>query len=93
MDNFHHQKETSASKIQGRFLNLLCFEGFLSKKFVFCSITNSTPFHAKQKIDAKSSPGNVMFKYSAAFGFPSLTSRWVVKLDGMPGGDELSESA
>ena len=60
------------------------FERFLSKKFVFCSITNSTPFHAKQKIDAKSSPGNVMFKYSAAFGFPSLTSRWVV-LMGCPG--------
>jgi len=34
-----------------------------------------------------------MFKYSAAFGFPSLISRWVVKLDGMPGGDEVSESA
>ncbi len=35
MDNFHHHRETSASKIQGPFFESLGFWGVLSKKLPF----------------------------------------------------------
>ena len=77
IDNFHHQRETSASKIQGRFLNLLCFWGVSLKNYRFCSTTNSTLFHAKRNIDRKvESRQRDVLKTRQPSAFQAFTNRW-----------------